>query len=337
MKNDFTTTRGRIRSEPRAPFVAREVVYVRRHSNLNQYGAVINSDSVITTPLDGNRRIDDIVAQTSQPVARVVSVSLRYSFAKTARRADVLSRAVAISGLHEHIISQTVPKSKLRAAGRLLFGVLAVVVLAATGYVGFDTWQTNNHATRQLTQTASALTQAAASPQAHQAAEGTDEKPLPDTSLKNYHVAASLPRALYISKLGIAARILPMGVNPDGSVQAPLGIYDSGWYNGSVQPGEIGAVFIDGHASGPTRQGLFGNLFKLVVGDTLQVEKGDGTRLTYKVVHTDVVDKDKVDMKSMLLPYGKALRALNLMTCAGTWVQNGKTLSQRVLVYTEQI
>ncbi len=337
MKNDFTTTRGRIRSEPRVPFVAREVVYIRRHSNFNQYSAVINSDHGMATPLDGSRRIDDIVVQAPQPVVKIVSVSLRYSFAKTARRADVLSRAVASSGLRDHVVSQTAPKSKLRSAGRLLFGVLAVVVLAATGYVGFDTWQTNNHATRQLTQTASALTQATTNPQAHQAAEGTDEKPLPDTSLKDYHVAASLPRALYISKLGIAARVLPMGVNPDGSVQAPLNIYDSGWYSGSVQPGQVGAVFIDGHASGPTHFGLFGNLYKLTVGDTLQIEKGDGTRLTYKVVHTEVVDKDKVDMKSMLLPYGKALRALNLMTCAGTWVQNGKTLSQRVLVYTEQI
>ncbi len=335
MKNDFTTTRGRIRSEPRAPFVAREVVYVRRQPGVVQYNTVINSDS-IATPVNEPRLIDDIVRTAPAPV--VVSVSLRYSFAKTARRADILYRAIASNGPGSNTDSRKrEPKLKKHKVGRLLFGILAVIVLAATGYIGFDTWQINNHAEHQITQTVSALAKATVDPKAHQAAEGTDEKPLPDTSLKDYHVAASLPRALYISKLGIAARVLPMGVNPDGSVQAPLNIYDSGWYSGSVQPGQIGAVFIDGHASGPTHFGLFGNLYKLTVGDTLQIEKGDGTRLTYKVVHTEVVDKDKVDMKSMLLPYGKALRGLNLMTCAGEWVQNGKTLSQRVLVYTEQI
>jgi LPXTG-site transpeptidase (sortase) family protein len=128
-----------------------------------------------------------------------------------------------------------------------------------------------------------------------------------------------------------------MNVNPNGSVQAPLGIYDAGWYTGSVKPGDIGAMFIGAHASGPTQVGLFGKLHTLVVGDTLQVEKGDGARLTYKVVHTEIVDKDDVDMRSMLLPYGNASRALNLMTCAGTWEESAKTLSQRVLVYTEQI
>ena len=189
----------------------------------------------------------------------------------------------------------------------------------------------------QLGQVVGSLSVAVTDPAARQAAEGSDEKQLPKNSLKDYAVSASLPRALYINKLGIAARTLPMSVNPNGSVQAPLNIYDAGGYTGSVKPGEIGAVFIDAHASGPTEVGLFGKLHELVAGDILQIEKGDSTRISYRVIHTETVDKDSVDMKSMLLPYGRALRGLNLMTCAGTWEDNSKTLSQRVLVYTEQI
>lgn len=98
-------------------------------------------------------------------------------------------------------------------------------------------------------------------------------------------------------------------------------------------------MFIDGHSSGSTREGLFGSLDKLVNGDTMQIEKGDGTKLTYRVVHTETVDLDKVDMKKALLPYGNATRGLNLMTCTGSWIDNGdgRTLDKRVLVYTEQI
>lgn len=336
--NDFILPpRGYIRSTPRSLAVPHRRISARRVAPIT-YSQVINSTTTTVVTTQTNfEQFEPTLNAIEQKF--VVSESLSYGFGRTARRLDVLSRAIMNEQATKKPASRMVRMMKQNVK-RLSLGAFAIVILAATSYVGFDTWQTNSSAKTQLGQTAGALSAAVANPTnpvAQQAAEGTDEAPLPKNSLSNYVVAASLPRALYINKLHVAARTLPMGVNPDGSVQAPLGIYDSGWYTGSVKPGEIGAMFIDGHASGPTQFGLFGKLHDLVVGDTLQVEKGDGTRLTYKVVHTAVVDKDKVDMKSMLLPYGHALRALNLMTCAGTWVDHGKTLSQRVLVYTEQI
>lgn len=215
--------------------------------------------------------------------------------------------------------------------------IIAGALVATTIYVGVTTMLTNKQVEAQVPTTS--YSHGSAEAPASTTQEGADKTPLPAHSLASYHVAADLPRALYISKLKIAARTIPMSVNKDGSVQAPVNIFDSGWYNGSVKPGEIGAVFIDGHSSGSTHEGLFGNLDKLVVGDTLQLEKGDGSRLTYKVVHTDTVALKDVDMKKMLLPYGNALRGLNMMTCAGQWVTtNGQqTLDKRVLIFTEQI
>lgn len=335
--NDFISprlsSRGSIHSTPRSLDVSRRTVPSRRVAPVT-HSQVINSTTTTV--------VTQTVVESFRPALHsieqkfVVSESLNYGFGRTARRLDVLSRAIVNQQATQKPSSRFARLFK-RNIRRFSLGTFAVIILAATTYVGFDTWQTNNSAKTQIGQTAGAIAAADSNPVARQVAEGTDQTPLPKNSLSDYVVAASLPRALYINKLHIAARTLPMSVNPNGSVQAPLGIYDSGWYTGSVKPGEIGAMFIDGHASGPTQFGLFGKLHDLVIGDTLQVEKGDGTRLTYKVVHTAVVDKDKVDMKSMLLPYGNALRGLNLMTCAGTWVDNGKTLSQRVLVYTEQI
>jgi LPXTG-site transpeptidase (sortase) family protein len=301
---------------------------------------MINSTTtVVTSVLTNNVRLQEELEIEDIERQFVVSEALNYGFGRAARRLDVLTRALALQQQDASAKSSLFKRFR-RSIPRVALISLAVVVLGATGYVGFDTWHTNDQAKAQLGQTTSALAAASTDTtdqSARQTAEGTDEKPLPHNSLKNYVVAASLPRAIYIDKLHVAARTLPMDVNPNGSVQAPLGIYDAGWYTGSVKPGEIGAMFIDGHASGPTQEGLFGKLHLLAVGDTLQVEKGDGTKLTYKVVHTALVDKDAVDMHSMLLPYGNATRALNLMTCAGKWVEKGKTLSQRVLVYTEQI
>ena len=216
-----------------------------------------------------------------------------------------------------------------------LFGTLAVIVLLATGYVGLDTWLTNRSVRAQLSDIPSVAGVTTASDD-YQAQEGKDTTPLPKDSLADYVVAASLPRALYIDKLDVAARILPMGVNKDNSVQAPINIFDAGWYNGSVKPGELGAVFIDGHSSADGR-GLFGDLKTLVVGDELRLEKGDGVQITYRVVHTETVDRNNVDMKALLRPYGDATRGLNLVTCIGSWVEADATLTDRVLVYTEQL
>ncbi|OYW84138.1 hypothetical protein B7Z17_04560, partial [Candidatus Saccharibacteria bacterium 32-49-10] len=217
---------------------------------------------------------------------------------------------------------------------KFLLIAIAVLVLLATAYIAYDTWMTNNRAQTLLTGTASASTNPS---EWNKEDEGQDETEAPANLLANYKVEASLPRALYSDKLDIAARILPMSVNTDGSIQAPKNIFDAGWYNGSVKPGETGAMFIDGHASGPTREGLFAYLDTLEVGDELQVEKGDGEKLTYRVVHTETVALADVDMREVLLPRDGVSKAMNLMTCTGKWLPLEKTYDHRVIVYTEQV
>ena len=223
-------------------------------------------------------------------------------------------------------------RRKQRDMKRFGLVFVASIFVLVTGYVSIDTWMTNQRVKAgESTQVSGSVTNATS------ALEGQDEaKPSAD-SLKNYNVAPSLPRAIYINKINVTAKILPMSVNDKGAIQAPLNIHDAGWYNASVKPDEIGAMFIDGHASGPTREGLFAYLDKLVAGDEIQIEKGDNSRLSYKVVHTEVAPLEGLDMKKMLLPYGNVSRGLNLMTCTGKWLEDQKTYDQRVLVWAEQV
>ena len=214
---------------------------------------------------------------------------------------------------------------------RISFIILALLLVAAICYTMFEAWRINN---QQVTPDTAATVNAPTSER--QSQEGTDRNPLPKSALTDYSVAANSPRALYISKIGIAARVLPMSLNPDNSIQAPINIFDAGWYTGSVKPGEIGAMLVDGHSTSDGRA-LFGKLDTLVLGDTVEIEKGNGTKLKYKVVHKETVDKNAVDMKKLLRPYGKAQRALNLITCSGAWNDAENTLTQRTLIYTEQI
>jgi len=219
------------------------------------------------------------------------------------------------------------------ALKRVTLGLIGMVLLLATGYVGIDTWMTNSQVKADTTK----VVNDSPNPVPDQSQEGKDLSPLPANALTNYNVAPNLPRALYIEKINVSARLLQMNTNKDGTIQAPRNIFDAGWYTGSVKPGETGAMFVDGHSSGRSHEGLFGNLDSLVVGDIMQIEKGDGTRLVYKVAFKETIKLENIDMKKALKPYGGATKGLNLMTCAGGWTSDNSTMTDRTIVYTQQI
>lgn len=335
-----TAPRGTVRSDSRERLVVRTVV---SRSQVINYGytpsepevaqvvhiepatdtqAVVNLDEIFNT----------ISMLESQPALR--APHLRRPLAHAAVKADIVERAVMAQAGHlARAIVEPVKAPKWFAPKRMVFGALAVIVLATTGYISFDTWKTNTDVKAEFSKAVSSNPVA----EEHQAAEGKDESEPTHQTLAAYVVSPDMPRAIYINKIKVSARVLPMAVNKDGSMQAPRNIFDAGWYTGSVKPGDIGAMFVDGHASGPTREGLFAYLDKLVDGDVIEIEKGDGSRISYRVVHTEVIPLDGLDMKRMLLPYGTSLRGLNLMTCTGKWLEDKQTFDSRVAVFAEQI
>ncbi len=226
----------------------------------------------------------------------------------------------------------TKKRRKLSWKQHVLHGCAAVLVVLSA-YVSVDTWLTNRKVEAQYTTPSTQQ----ATDQSHQEREGKDESELPAGSLASYQTAPDSPRAVYIDKLKVAARLQPMGVNADNSLQAPINIYDAGWYTGSAIPSQGGAVVIDGHASGPTREGLFAYLDTLVKGDRVTVETGNGKKYTYKVIAKETVDRTKVDMQKLMLPYGNIIQGANFITCSGDWQQNDQTFSKRTVVYTELV
>jgi LPXTG-site transpeptidase (sortase) family protein len=209
----------------------------------------------------------------------------------------------------------------------IIAGLLALGVL---GYLAY----------KEITKEATMVTpiaSGAGSANADVIKEASDETPIVANAVSTYKVAADEPRILRINSLSISARVRPMGVNSAGAIAAPVNIYDSGWYTGSAKPGASGATFIDGHASGATRKGLFAYLDTLKNGNEVSIERGDGQVLTYKVVHVETVPKELVDMQKVLRTYGNATEGLNLMTCTGTWIKDERTYDKRAIVYTERV
>lgn len=213
--------------------------------------------------------------------------------------------------------------------------ILISAVVLATGYIFYDVWSTNTNLKKDLVTTVSAL--GAPNAEARQSKEGRDETPVKSDDITSYVVAPSFPKILNIEKIGVRARVLPMDLNPDNSVQAPINVNDSGWYTGSAKPGEPGIALIDGHVSGPTGKGLLSNLSKLALGDRVEIERGDGVKLIYEVIQTETIKKEDVDMDRLLIPLERVSQGLNIITCAGTYIKEDSTYDQRLIVYTKLV
>lgn len=277
------------------------------------------------------------VASSSERQATIASA--RKNLVKYARKAEVLSRmALQVPPSIEGgpTPDRQAPPSKVRpkvAKQQFAASLAAIMVLLGAGYVSIDVFMTNREVKAAFIEPKAQQTSEEEVPQT----EGQDETPLPGNALSSYAVAPDRPRVLHIDKIDVATRLLPMSVNRDGSMQAPINIYDAGWYEGSSKPGEVGAVVVDGHSSGPTRDGVFGKLTDLQIGDQLRIERGDGVSFVYQVTHMEQVAKDAVDMQRLMLPYGNSLQGLNLVTCVGEYLPAEKTFSERHITYAELV
>lgn len=170
-----------------------------------------------------------------------------------------------------------------------------------------------------------------------QAADGETEESKPsDDDIRSYSVAPDMPRTISIPKLNVLARVRPLTVKDDGSLDAPHNVHDAGWYKDSAKPGSPGgASLIDGHVSGPTQKGVFYRIETLQEGDVVTVERGDGTKIDYSVAKVEISKASETDMSKLLVSVTAGKHGLNLITCTGKFDPATKTYEDRALVYTK--
>jgi sortase (surface protein transpeptidase) len=208
----------------------------------------------------------------------------------------------------------------LYAAAALLF--IAGIVVSLNGF------RTNHQIAAQVKQTQKSDSTSASV----EGAAPSTVKPSTN-SIASYAVSPNLPRYIDIAKLGVHARVLSMGVNSKSQLQAPGNVYDAGWYNASAQPGQPGAMLVDGHVSSWTTKGVFYGLGKLSAGDPIVITRGDGQKFTYTVVKSELDDADKVDMSSLLVSQNTAKPGLSLISCAGDVIAGTNEFNKRQVVY----
>ncbi len=161
----------------------------------------------------------------------------------------------------------------------------------------------------------------------------------PSTAKVNsYTVPAAWPKYISIPSIGVNnTMVIGLGLLKSGAIATPDNIYETGWYKGSSLPGKPGAMFIFGHVSSWTADGVFYNLKRLMSGDTIMITKGDNTILHYVVVSSKIYPHNAVNMSQVLAPIDPKVPGLNLMTCTGRVIPGTSEFNERLVVFTKQV
>lgn len=165
--------------------------------------------------------------------------------------------------------------------------------------------------------------------------EVLDETKISDNLVRSYSVSPDLPRYIRIKKINSNnIRILRMSTDENGAIKTPKSIWDTGWYDGSAIPGESnGASLIVGHVSGPTEGGIFYNLYRVIVGDEIEIEMGNGKVYTYQVVDKQDVPVGDINMNDYLISKDIDKQGLTIMTCSGEFNSATQQYENRLAIF----
>ena len=225
---------------------------------------------------------------SSQPNDNVQTTQ-QITIKKHESHSPLISRGFFQSVLEASFIPEPLPEKKRRFnfdKMQIVMSSLAVIILLGGAYLSYMGWQYTNVSRKQAASLTKIANQTYASGLGVSPKNALSTTPISSSALADYTVSPNLPRYLIIPKLNVDARVLSVGVNSSGAIGAPDNIFDTAWYNESAEPGQPGAVLIDGHVSSWTAHGVFYGLTRLVPGDTIQIKRGDGTMFTYSVVKT---------------------------------------------------
>ena len=94
---------------------------------------------------------------------------------------------------------------------------------------------------------------------------------------------APRPRRISIPAIGVSAAIVPLRLEPDGTMQTPDRFQDAGWYEPGREPGERGPAVIAGHVDSTAGAAIFHRLRDLRRGNLIRIRRADGSVVRFRV------------------------------------------------------
>ncbi len=142
----------------------------------------------------------------------------------------------------------------------------------------------------------------------------------------------SIPTAVFLGDT--AAHVIPVGVNPDGSMEIPGSVLEVGWYTlTNVRPGDPGTAVLAGHVNSRTQgRGVFYELDRLAPGDEVIVDTIDGPQV-WVVTETTSYRRKALPVEEIFSLDGTP--RLALITCGGEFDEEIRSFADNVVVYAE--
>lgn len=139
-----------------------------------------------------------------------------------------------------------------------------------------------------------------------------------------------------IKAIDVDATVVDLGLNPDRTLEVPADVRLSGWWTGRSVPGEPGPSIVVGHIDSARQgPGVFFRLRELDVGDTVHVERSDGSTAEFRVTETELVLKSEFPTEKV---YGSVDGSqLRLITCGGSFDNSARSYAGNLIVYAEHV
>ncbi|MGW5607972.1 class F sortase [Streptomyces sp. NPDC003753] len=151
---------------------------------------------------------------------------------------------------------------------------------------------------------------ASAPPPSHASASSPTSSPAP--------LPASAPVRVRIPAAGVdTSPVLQLGLAADGTVQVPSVAQADriGWYREGVTPGQTGPAVLIGHFDTVNGPAVLRNVARVRPGDTITVDRADGSTAVFAVRTLQQVDKRHFPTQRV---YGDTSRPeLRVITCGG--------------------
>ncbi|GLW94536.1 class F sortase [Actinokineospora globicatena] len=149
-------------------------------------------------------------------------------------------------------------------------------------------------------------------------------------------VAATDPRPvrLRIPAIGVDTPLIDIGTDNTGELIPPVAADVAGWFTAGPVPGAVGPALLAGHVDSHAGPGVFFRLVDLRPGDRVEVDRADGTRVTFAVAATTRAPKTAFPTDLAYAPVpGPELR---LVTCGGAFDRAARSYRDNIIVEAYQ-
>jgi hypothetical protein len=140
------------------------------------------------------------------------------------------------------------------------------------------------------------------------------------------------PRRVLVPSLGIAARVVSVGVTPrSGELALPPDPSTVAWYRFGAAPGEAGSAVLAAHVDLAGRRGVFFSLGRLRVGARVTVDDAAGHAHRFIVVARRSYLKRRLPLALIFASRGRPF--LTLVTCGGVFDAATRHYESNIVVF----